>query len=358
MELNLFSILYLFFRLVPFAIITLFTISSFLWKGLVYVLGLAMILIINMLFSNFLSRNVNKSPTCDLFNFLGAYGEHMSFSITVLFYSFAYLLYPLIINQSLKENVYRLSFIGIICLGDLAWNISYECYSTFNMILYILLSSIFGFIWSRIVDNSELNSIKFNTNRKDEVCKKMNDNTFRCSSKLIKDPPIQQLTESTESTHTEPGHTHQEHGFRDYSEMDNITYYLPNTDTSGLPRFSLPEVKTSTSYSEGNNPDLFTGNPIDENKTDVIADTIAEYPTEHQRFDDIVVGPSTENIKIITLPEYNMTVLSTPLNKVPIKYKFTTKVDGKKLTVQRTDTDDGWLEDIKLRGYFSEEQEE
>lgn len=359
MKLDLFSILYLFFRLVPFAIITLFTISPFLWKGLTYLLGLIMIVVINILFSNFLSRNVSKSPTCDLFNFIGAYGEHMSFSITALFYSFAYLLYPSVVNELLKDNVYKLVFLGIICLGDLAWNISYECYSTFNMISYIITSLIFGFLWSRIVDNSELSTIKMvDTKRNHEVCKKMNDNTFRCSSKLIKDPPIQQFNEGVEPTYTEPGHTHNEHGFQDYSEMDNISYYLPNTDTSGLPRFSLPQVSTSTTYSEGSDPDLFTGNDVDKNNTDVIADTIAEYPTEHQRFDDIVVGSSTENIKIITLPEHNMTVLATPLNKVPIKYKFTTKVDGKKLTVQRTDNDGGWLENIKLRGYFSEEQEE
>lgn len=360
MELDLFSILYLFFRLLPFAIITLFTISPFLWRGITYLLGLIMLIIINILFSNFLPRSSNKSPTCDLFNILGVYGEHMSFSVTTLFYSFAYLIYPLFSSSSINTNYSKIIIILLVCLGDLLWNFMYECFSTTNLILYMIVSIVFGIVWSRTVENSNIDTIKFVKNKSnDEVCKKMNDNTFRCSSKLIKDPPIDQTNfNPADVGYTEPGHTHKKHGFHDYSEMDNLSYYLPNTDTTGLPKFKLPEVRTSTSYSTSENePDLFSGNPVDENKTDVIADTIAEYPTQHQRFEDIEVGSSTENFKRVELPEHNMIVLATPLNKVPIKYKFTTSISGKTLTVIRTDSSSGWGEDIKLRGYFSEESE-
>jgi hypothetical protein len=63
----------------------------------------------------------------------------------------------------------------------------------------------------------------------------------------------------------------------------------------------------------------------------------------------INVGTSENNSKMVVLPETNMTVVSSPLQKTNMTFK--TNVFNNQLIVTRTDKKFGWTESIQLKGY-------
>ena len=65
----------------------------------------------------------------------------------------------------------------------------------------------------------------------------------------------------------------------------------------------------------------------------------------------ITVGKSNKNTKEVKIPEGNWEVDSKPVNKQNTgwKDKFDATIDGKKLKVTRTDSNNGWAQQLKLK---------
>ena len=70
---------------------------------------------------------------------------------------------------------------------------------------------------------------------------------------------------------------------------------------------------------------------------------------------DISIGSSTSNTKTVTLPFDDMTVSSNPINTQKSTWNdtFEATVEGRQLTVRRTDSSAGWGQSLVLRAYLS-----
>lgn len=62
----------------------------------------------------------------------------------------------------------------------------------------------------------------------------------------------------------------------------------------------------------------------------------------------IVVKPSESNVKIVKLDYSEMIVNAVPVNKLPpnMNYTFELEVNGHELTVKRTDSEEGWSQQL------------
>lgn len=198
MELNLLTLLYLFFRLAPFIIVCFFSLSSIFnqdVKGLIYLVGLLFACFIAFLVGNTLPvsftygsddngtgiRQVN--PVCNMITV----GKDGSFSkiplgICILTYTLIYLVYIIYINNIVISNLPTIIFFPILITGDLIWNIKNDCYTPTGIILSIVIGGLVGWIWAVTVNSFNKPSLFFlNVGGDNIVCKRPSKQLFKCT---------------------------------------------------------------------------------------------------------------------------------------------------------------------------------
>ena len=191
MDLNIISITYLFLRLAPFVLVCFFSLASMFnqdFKGLVYLIGLIFASFITMLFGNVLtfipSYDISARPEqCNTIT-LGNQGgiSVLPLSQTVYGYTFAYLLFTIITNKYVDQNIPTLVFFPILILFDLVWNIQNTCYTFWQLLASLVLGGLFGWLWAYLIgetNNSSLQYFPGVINK--EVCNKPSKQTFRCN---------------------------------------------------------------------------------------------------------------------------------------------------------------------------------
>ena len=199
MELNLFTILYLFFRLAPFIVVCYFSLGSIFnqdIKGLIYLVGLlfscfATFLVgqtIPISFSmgsdpvNPLTKK-NVAPVCNLLTI----GKDGSFSriplgVSILCFTFIYLVVIIAKNHLEMTNIPTLVFFPVLILGDLIWNMRNDCYAPFGIILAMAVGSLMGWAWSTIVDSlNKPELFFFNVGSNQSVCQRPSKQLFKCT---------------------------------------------------------------------------------------------------------------------------------------------------------------------------------
>lgn len=190
MELNIISLLYLFFRLAPFIIVCYFSISSLFnqdMKGLIYLIGLLFACFSTFLVGQSFAFNASgeSSAVCTLITI----GETGSFSklplgITILGYTFFYLLYIIVSKKLEIFNIPTLVFFPAIILADIFWNITNNCYPVFGIFVSLLVGCMAGLIWARII--AQMNDPKLlfiNIGSNQSACQRPSKQLFRCQFK-------------------------------------------------------------------------------------------------------------------------------------------------------------------------------
>jgi len=191
MDLNIISITYLFLRLAPFVLVSFFSLSSFLnqdFKGLVYLSGLIFACFGTIIFGNILTFIPKYLPEerpeiCNIIS-INQQGEISKLPLgqTVFGFTFFYLLFPMIINNFIKQNIPTLIFFPVLILFDLVWNVQNTCYTFWQLVASLLIGSAFGILWSYMIgktNNPSLQYLASSTNN--EVCSKPSEQTFRCN---------------------------------------------------------------------------------------------------------------------------------------------------------------------------------
>jgi hypothetical protein len=199
MELNIVSLLYLFFRLAPFIVVCYFSLSSIFnqdMKGLIYLVGLLLTCFVTFLLGQSVplayTFGVNPNvPTerreitngvCNMITI----GKDGSFSniplgIAILSYTFFYLVYIIQKMNIASANIPTLFFFPALILGDLIWNVRNECYAPFGLIISMVIGIIFGFLWAYIVDNFNQPKLFFlNVGGNQSVCQRPSKQLFKC----------------------------------------------------------------------------------------------------------------------------------------------------------------------------------
>jgi hypothetical protein len=200
MELNIVNIIYLFFRLAPFIIVSYFTLQSIFnqdLKGLIYLIGLIVACVCAVLIGNVLPQTsnviVNADPNgysklkCNMLT-LGS-GEPVSnlpLSQTVFGYTLAYLSYFIGINNLQTQNIPTFVLFPIVILADFIWSTSNQCSSSEYLITALIVGGIVGALWAMIIDATKVaNLTYFSGISNKDVCSQPSRSMYRCRPKKI-----------------------------------------------------------------------------------------------------------------------------------------------------------------------------
>lgn len=192
MELNFQVFLYLFLRLSPFILACFFTLASIFnqdYKGIIYLAGLILSSVFVIMASYFPMLNKiphpeNPPEICKLFT-MGQTDDISALPLgqSMLMFTFAYLLYPMIKNDLVKSNIPTMVFFPLLIAFDFMWNTKNSCYHWLQLLVSAGLGGMIGWFWAYIVSSGGNNqdNVYFTSLSEKETCKKPSKSTFKCN---------------------------------------------------------------------------------------------------------------------------------------------------------------------------------
>lgn len=192
MELNFQVFLYLFLRLSPFILACFFTLASIFnqdYKGIIYLAGLILSSVFVIMASYFPMLNKiplpeNKPEICGLFT-MGQTDDISALPLgqSMLMFTFAYLLYPMIKNNLVKSNIPTMVFFPLLIAFDFMWNAKNSCYHWLQLLVSAVLGGAIGWLWAYVVSDGGNNpdNVYFTSLSEKETCKKPSKSTFKCN---------------------------------------------------------------------------------------------------------------------------------------------------------------------------------
>ena len=167
MQINLFKILYLGFRLMPFAIVSMaFLVSLFLrdLRVLIYLLGLVIACFVTFMVGEGVSRYIqlpsdNPNSVCGHLTLTGGLPfSKMPLSLVVYSYSLWYILFIILTlpkkhglrNDTLMANLSLILFLGVMFLLDFVWLLVY-CNVWWKLVLTGILGGVCAVFWCLII---------------------------------------------------------------------------------------------------------------------------------------------------------------------------------------------------------------
>lgn len=190
MDLNIINLIYLFFRLAPFIIVSYFALQSIFnqdFKGLIYLVGLLMASVTTIIVGNVIPKQ-DVSPLnqakCNMLT-LGA-NEPLSrlpLSQTVFGYTLAYLSYFIGVNNLQSQNIATFVIFPVIVIADFMWSTSNGCSSPEYLLTSLIIGGLIGVLWAMIIDSTKIADFTYfsGINNKD-VCTKPSRSMYRCRS--------------------------------------------------------------------------------------------------------------------------------------------------------------------------------
>ena len=198
MELNIISFSYLFLRLAPFILVSFFTLASIFnqdFKGLIYLIGLIFTCFCSIMIGNVLpiGKSETQNEICNLIT-IGNTSDFSNLPVgqTIFGYTAAYLMYVIIKNKLVSNNIPTIVFFPVIIVLDAYWNFSHGCHNPLQLIAALGLGIGFGSLWAYIIDSTKVTKLQyFNNISGKEICSRPAKNTFACkvykNGKLLSD---------------------------------------------------------------------------------------------------------------------------------------------------------------------------
>ena len=192
MEVNLGSLVYLFFRLAPFFIVSYFTLSSIFnqdFRGFVYLVGLVIACVICILIGQVLPNpwddgkmSEETRSRCSALT-LGKTQplSNLPLSQTVFGYTLAYLSYFVATNNLQLQNIPMFIFMSVLILVDLIWNIMYSCTEPKYLGLSLMIGGGLGVGWASFIEMSAP-SVAYYSGIDKETCSQPSKGLYRCRS--------------------------------------------------------------------------------------------------------------------------------------------------------------------------------
>jgi len=200
MEVNIASLVYLFFRMAPFFIVSYFTLSSVFnqdFRGFVYLVGLVIACVLSILIGQVLPNpwermtDMRKRATCSALT-LGKTEplSKLPLSQTVFGFTLAYLSYFIATNSLQLQNVPMFVFMSIIILADLLWNVYNECNEPKYLGLALIIGGGIGVGWASFIEMNAP-SVAYFSGVDKNTCQQPTKGLYRCrSTKNVKGTAI------------------------------------------------------------------------------------------------------------------------------------------------------------------------
>lgn len=187
MELNILTILYLFFRLAPFIIVSFFSLASIFnqdFKGLIYLIGLIFACFIMIIIGNIIpiSAISSQNEICNLITIGNTKISKLPISQCILGYTFFYLLFVIVKNKYVLINLPTIIFFPSMIFFDMYWNMSNNCYFISQLMISLAVGSCIGLFWAFVLDKSKMTNLQyFNRISGKEECSRPSKSTFKCN---------------------------------------------------------------------------------------------------------------------------------------------------------------------------------
>lgn len=185
-NMNLFSLLYLFYRLSSFIIVSFFALGPLIngdIKGFVYLIGLAFGLLVTTIFANTFSSESQepRHVICDAFSMNAMVNHKYPVSLAILTYTFFYLVFPIAKYQLELYNIPTLIGFPLLILSDIIWNTKYGCFDMVKCAMVIIIGAAWGVSYSALIDSLKLPKLLYVSSGSDrQMCSKPSKQKFRC----------------------------------------------------------------------------------------------------------------------------------------------------------------------------------
>lgn len=201
MQINIFSILYISFRLAPFILVCFFSISSIFnqdLKGLFYLCGLLIasffaIIIGNSFKSTFETNNDsedklynNVTKTCNILTLTESGPLSLiPLSLIVFLYTFAYIGTIIVKYNLVTQNIPIFIIFPLLIFADIYWIFINDCFKPAAIFVALILGTGIGIGWAFAIDRLKITKLQyFNGLSNKEFCSIPSKQTFKCKPKV------------------------------------------------------------------------------------------------------------------------------------------------------------------------------
>ncbi len=196
MDLNIINIMYMFFRLAPFIIVSYFTLQSLFnqdLKGVIYLIGLIVASVITVVLGGVLKKfspPKGLMPTdysrirCTQLTL----GNTQPVSIlplsqTVFGYTLAYLTYFISINNLQTQNIATFIMFPLIIVSDMIWSTSNMCSNPKYLLISLIIGAIIGTLWAMIIESTNMPNLAYMSGiANKDICSKPSKSLYKCRS--------------------------------------------------------------------------------------------------------------------------------------------------------------------------------
>lgn len=197
MELNLWALLYLAYRVAPLMIVVYFIFASVInqdFKGLVYLVGLIFACFLvyfagNSAPADWILYDINlNSPVCNSFSIgqNGYYSNKFPFSVVVFTYTFFYIFYVIYTYGLIFSNMPFMVLFPALILFDIGWNKLYKCSNLFGMTISTIIGGGIGLGWAYLIDQTGLINLTYMSGGvNNETCQMAAQTQFKCTLRKL-----------------------------------------------------------------------------------------------------------------------------------------------------------------------------
>lgn len=186
MDINFTKVLYLFFRLSPFIIVTYFTLMSIFnqdIRGLIYLSGLIFtcIIILGVAKISGMEPPVHGNISCRISSLgLDSPFSPLPLGIATLFYTFSYIMAIVIDNKIVNKNIQTIIVFIVLILVEAGFQITNKCSDPIKIALAGIVSILCGLLWWAIISSTGTNLLLFVGIDQKEICDRPIRSKYRC----------------------------------------------------------------------------------------------------------------------------------------------------------------------------------
>ena len=185
--LNIISISYICFRLAPFILVCMLSLTSILYqdfKGIIYIGGLLITCMIAIICGNTFSLAIppDSNQVCKIITLYdNGPVSNIPLSIITFTYTAGYMGYIIFKYNLALQNIPSLIIFPLLIISDILWQLQNKCSTSYAIFLGTMIGMGGGIAWAAIIDslkNSRL--LYFNGISNAQTCSRPSKQNFKC----------------------------------------------------------------------------------------------------------------------------------------------------------------------------------